>query len=101
MTEQTPIADEATTTELFTDAELASALKVLSVVHQLDSADERHIAVRRATSNMFKAAKRYRKSQKRAEISAADRALIESTATGVVAHCSHWSRLGPRQIALA
>lgn len=68
--------------ELFTDAELATALKVLSVVHQLDSADERHIAVRRATSNMFKAAKRYRKSQKRAEISAADRAVIERTATG-------------------
>jgi len=82
MTEQTPQAATAAPTELFTDAELATALKVLSVVHQLDSDDQRHIAVRRATSNMFKAAKRYRKSQKRAEISAADRALIESTATG-------------------
>ena len=69
-------------TELFTEDELATALKVLAVVHQLDPTDERHIAVRRATSNMFKAAKRYRKSQKRAEISAADRAVIERTATG-------------------
>lgn len=82
MSELTPLPGQATETELFTDEELATALKVLSVVHTLDSADERHIAVRRATSNMFKAAKRYRKSQKRAEISAADRALIERTATG-------------------
>lgn len=82
MNELTPPPGQATETELFTDEELATALKVLSVVHTLDSADERHIAVRRATSNMFKAAKRYRKSQKRAEISAADRALIERTATG-------------------
>ncbi|MGP9527154.1 SDR family NAD(P)-dependent oxidoreductase [Glutamicibacter sp. AOP5-A2-18] len=82
MTEQTPKADAASTTQPFTDAELATALKVLSVVHELDSDDERHVAVRRATSNMFKAAKRFRKSQKRAEISAADRALIERTATG-------------------
>lgn len=82
MNELTPLPGQATETELFTDEELATALKVLSVVHTLDSADERHIAVRRATSNMFKAAKRYRKSQKRAEISAADRALIERTATG-------------------
>ncbi|WP_423299628.1 SDR family NAD(P)-dependent oxidoreductase [Glutamicibacter nicotianae] len=82
MNELTPPPGQATETELFTDEELATALKVLSVVHTLDSADERHIAVRRATSNMFKAAKRYRKSQKRAEISSADRALIERTATG-------------------
>lgn len=82
MTEQTPHADGAAPTELFTEEELATALKVLSVVHQLDSEDQRHIAVRRATSNMFKAAKRYRKSQKRAQISSADRALIERTATG-------------------
>lgn len=81
MTEHTSPA-AAGDPELFTAEELATALKVLSVVHQLDSEDERHIAVRRATSNMFKAAKRYRKSQKRAEISAADRALIERTATG-------------------
>ncbi|WP_159614139.1 SDR family NAD(P)-dependent oxidoreductase [Glutamicibacter sp. JC586] len=82
MTEQKPQPESAAPTELFTAAELDTALKVLSVVHQLDSADERHIAVRRATSNMFKAAKRFRKSQKRAEISSADRALIHSTATG-------------------
>ncbi|MEF9873812.1 MULTISPECIES: SDR family oxidoreductase [Micrococcaceae] len=82
MTEPTPLPLQAPETELFTEAELSAALKVLSVVHQLDPEDERHIAVRRATSNMFKAAKRYRKSQKRAEISAADRAVIERTATG-------------------
>ncbi|MGO2052520.1 SDR family NAD(P)-dependent oxidoreductase [Glutamicibacter sp. 287] len=66
----------------FTEAELETALKVLGMVHRLPSEDERHIAVRRATSNMFKAAKRHRKSQKRAEITAADRAVIERTATG-------------------
>jgi NAD(P)-dependent dehydrogenase (short-subunit alcohol dehydrogenase family) len=82
MTEKTPSPELAAESELFSEAELATTLKVLSVVHQLDSEDERHIAVRRATSNMFKAAKRYRKSQKRAEISSADRSVIERTATG-------------------
>ena len=82
MTEHTSAPASAGDTEPFTAEELATALKVLSVVHTLDSEDERHVAVRRATSNMFKAAKRHRKSQKRAEISAADRALIERTATG-------------------
>lgn len=82
MNEHPGLADSADNEICFTDAELATALKVLGTVHKLPSEDERHIAVRRATSNMFKAAKRYRKSQKRAEITAADRAVIERTATG-------------------
>ena len=82
MTEHTSSPAPDGDTEPFTAEELATALKVLSVVHTLDPEDGRHVAVRRATSNMFKAAKRHRKSQKRAEISAADRALIERTATG-------------------
>ncbi|WP_404289409.1 SDR family NAD(P)-dependent oxidoreductase [Glutamicibacter arilaitensis] len=82
MTEHPYLADSTGDDAPFTQAELATALKVLGQVHTLASEDERHIAVRRATSNMFKAAKRYRKSQKRAEITAADRAVIERTATG-------------------
>ncbi|MCW4466420.1 SDR family NAD(P)-dependent oxidoreductase [Glutamicibacter sp. MNS18] len=82
MTEHPPAADPVGENEPFTAAELATALKVLGVVHRLEATDERHIAVRRATANMFKAAKRYRKSQKRAAITAADRAVIERTATG-------------------
>ncbi|HAY43024.1 MAG TPA: short-chain dehydrogenase, partial [Micrococcaceae bacterium] len=82
MSEHPDLAEPTGNEPLFTDAELMTALKVLGTVHQLPSDDERHIAVRRATSNMFKAAKRYRKSQKRAEITAADRAAIERTATG-------------------
>ena len=82
MSEHPDLAEPTGNEPLFTDAELMTALKVLGIVHQLPSDDERHIAVRRATSNMFKAAKRYRKSQKRAEITAADRAAIERTATG-------------------
>lgn len=82
MSGHSDLAEPAGNEPLFTDAELMTALKVLGIVHRLPSEDERHIAVRRATSNMFKAAKRYRKSQKRAEITAADRAAIERTATG-------------------
>ncbi|GAA4365506.1 SDR family oxidoreductase [Paeniglutamicibacter cryotolerans] len=72
MTEQHP----------FTAADLDAALRVLGTVHTLDETDDRYIAVRRATGKMFKAAKRHRKTTKRAEIADADRATVERTATG-------------------
>ena len=82
MTENYPAADAAGNDEIFTDAELQAALKVLGQVHRLEPEDERHVAVRRATGKMFKAAKRHRKNEKRSAINAADRAVVERTATG-------------------
>jgi NAD(P)-dependent dehydrogenase (short-subunit alcohol dehydrogenase family) len=82
MTENYPAADAAGNDEIFTDAELQAALKVLGQVHRLDAEDERHVAVRRATGKMFKSAKRHRKNEKRSAINAADRAVVERTATG-------------------
>ena len=82
MTENYPAADAAGNDKLFTAEELETALKVLGQVHRLDAEDERHIAVRRATGKMFKSAKRHRKNEKRSAINAADRAVVERTATG-------------------
>ena len=83
MTENFSEADQAGTDELFTAAELEAAIKVLGLVHRLfEPEDERHVAVRRATGKMFKAAKRHRKNEKRSAINAADRAVVERTATG-------------------
>lgn len=82
MTENFSEAEQAGTDELFTAAELEAAIKVLGLVHQLEPEDERHVAVRRATGKMFKSAKRHRKNEKRSAINAADRAVVERTATG-------------------
>jgi NAD(P)-dependent dehydrogenase (short-subunit alcohol dehydrogenase family) len=61
---------------------LKVTLDVLAELHQLDESHPDFIAVRRATSHMFKAAKKWRRAEKRAEIADADRAVVAATATG-------------------
>ena len=66
----------------FTDDDLATALRVLDQAGSLDEEDPSYVALRRATGGFFKAAKRERRKAKRDEVNAADRAVIELTATG-------------------
>ncbi|GAA1727727.1 SDR family NAD(P)-dependent oxidoreductase [Aeromicrobium alkaliterrae] len=66
----------------FSDDDLATALRVLAQAGALDEEDPAYVALRRATGGFFKAAKRERRNAKRDAVSAADRAVIELTATG-------------------
>lgn len=61
---------------------LKVTLEVLDELHHLSEKHPDFIAVRRATAHMFKAAKKARRDQKRAEIAVADRAVVAATATG-------------------
>jgi len=63
-------------------ADLATTLRVLSTLHELDHEHPDFIAVRHATAHMFRAVKVHRRLAKRAEVLAADKAVIEATATG-------------------
>ncbi|MDQ4214992.1 SDR family NAD(P)-dependent oxidoreductase [Microbacterium sp. ASV81] len=63
-------------------ADLATTLRVLAALHEIDQDHPDFITVRRATSAMFKAAKRVRRREIRDAIAAADRAVIAATATG-------------------
>lgn len=63
-------------------ADLATTLRVLAELHELDQEHPDFITVRRATSAMFKAAKRVRRREIRDAIAEADRAVIAATATG-------------------
>ncbi|GEK19834.1 SDR family oxidoreductase [Cellulomonas xylanilytica] len=63
-------------------AELDVFLRVADQISRLPS-DHPHLALaRRATSALFKAAKKQRRAEKRDAISAADRSVIHATATG-------------------
>jgi NAD(P)-dependent dehydrogenase (short-subunit alcohol dehydrogenase family) len=62
--------------------ELATTLRVLARLHDLDQEHPDFIAVRRATGHMFKAVKQARRRQLREEELAHDRAVIAATATG-------------------
>lgn len=62
--------------------DLATALRVLSTLHELDHEHPDFIAVRHATAHMFRAVKVHRRMTKRAEVLAADKAVIAATATG-------------------
>ena len=62
--------------------QLATTLAVLAELHHLDQDHPDFIAVRRATAHMFKAAKKSRRDEKRAQIADADRAVVAATATG-------------------
>ncbi|MCA1942339.1 MAG: SDR family NAD(P)-dependent oxidoreductase [Yonghaparkia sp.] len=62
--------------------DLAATLRVLSTLHELDHEHPDFIAVRHATAHMFRAVKVHRRMTKRAEVRAADTAVIEATATG-------------------
>ena len=66
----------------FSDDELATALKVLGQAQFLGEDDEAYVALRRACGKFYKDVKKQRKIAKRDAIAAADRAVVESTATG-------------------
>lgn len=62
--------------------ELAITVKVLKQLHQLPPEHEDVTTVKRAASHMYKALKQTRRLLKREAEAAADRAVIEATATG-------------------
>jgi NAD(P)-dependent dehydrogenase (short-subunit alcohol dehydrogenase family) len=63
-------------------SDLELALRVLKQAGALDDDDPTYVALRRATGGFFKDAKRERRRRKREAEAAADRAVIELTATG-------------------
>jgi NAD(P)-dependent dehydrogenase (short-subunit alcohol dehydrogenase family) len=66
----------------FDEHELAIALKVLGEAQFLEEEDESYVALRRACGKFYKDVKKQRRLAKRAEVAAADRAVVETTATG-------------------
>ncbi|MGJ9414293.1 SDR family NAD(P)-dependent oxidoreductase [Aeromicrobium sp. CF4.19] len=66
----------------FTHDELATALKVLGEAQHLEDDDEAYVALRRACGTFYKDVKKQRRKAKREAVAAADRAVVESTATG-------------------
>ncbi|QFZ22156.1 SDR family oxidoreductase [Saccharothrix syringae] len=63
-------------------ADLEIALKVLAQVDELDTEHPDAVAVRRATAGIWKSLRKRRKAARRAAVVAADRSVIEATATG-------------------
>ncbi len=63
-------------------ADVATTLRVLATLHEMDRDDPHYVAVRQATANMFKEVKLASRKAKHARIQAADRAVIAATATG-------------------
>lgn len=66
----------------FSDDELATALRVLDAAQFLGEDDEAYVALRRACGSFYKDVKKQRKIARRNAIAAADRAVVEATATG-------------------
>ena len=62
--------------------DLAATLRVLAQLHEFDREHPDYIAVRQATSHMFKASKVARRRELRQQVQDADRAVIAATATG-------------------
>ena len=62
--------------------DLATTLRVLTELHEIDNEHPDFIAVRRATAAMFKAVKRVRRKEIREAIAEADKAVVARTATG-------------------
>ena len=62
--------------------ELAVALKVLKAAEQLIEDDPDFVALRRACGKFYKNVKKHRRLDKRAQVAAADRAVVSVTATG-------------------
>lgn len=63
-------------------ADLATTVRVLNQLHQLDEDHPDIVTVKRAASHMYKALKKERRTRKREAELAADRAITEATATG-------------------
>ncbi|MFN8079930.1 MAG: SDR family NAD(P)-dependent oxidoreductase [Kineosporiaceae bacterium] len=62
--------------------DMARALAVLAAVHELPPDHADAVAIRRATASIYKQYKQDRRTARREAVSAADRAVLESTATG-------------------
>lgn len=62
--------------------ELATTLRVLASLNEVDETHADFIAVRHATAGMIKAVKQSRRSEKRAAVAHADRSVVANTATG-------------------
>jgi NAD(P)-dependent dehydrogenase (short-subunit alcohol dehydrogenase family) len=62
--------------------DLAIALKVLAAAERLVEDDPDYVALRRACGTFYKNVKKHRRLDKRAQIAAADRAVVATTATG-------------------
>ncbi|MDM4761775.1 SDR family NAD(P)-dependent oxidoreductase [Galbitalea sp. SE-J8] len=77
-----PSDDPATVPAGIDPADLATTLRVLAGMDALDEQHPDFVAVRQATARMFKAVKRVRRREIRDAVAAADRAVVESTATG-------------------
>ncbi|MGZ8805164.1 MAG: SDR family NAD(P)-dependent oxidoreductase, partial [Microbacterium sp.] len=63
-------------------AELATALRVLAQMTDVDPAHPDYVTVRQATAKMFKAVKKVRRREIRDAIAEADRSVVAATATG-------------------
>ena len=66
----------------FDDDQLATALRVLEQAQFLGEDDPAYVALRRACGKFYKDVKKQRRIAKRDAVAAADRAVVESTATG-------------------
>ncbi|MCR4512436.1 MULTISPECIES: SDR family NAD(P)-dependent oxidoreductase [unclassified Aeromicrobium] len=66
----------------FTDEELATALKVLGEAQHLTEDDASYVALRRACGRFYKDVKKQRRKAARDATAAADREVVERTATG-------------------
>jgi NAD(P)-dependent dehydrogenase (short-subunit alcohol dehydrogenase family) len=66
----------------FTDDELATALKVLGEAQFLAEEDDAYVALRRACGKFYKDVKKQRRRAARDAVTAADREVVERTATG-------------------
>lgn len=62
--------------------ELATTLRVLASLNEVDETHADFMAVRHATARMIKAVKQNRRSEKRAAVAQADRSVVANTATG-------------------
>ncbi|MDQ3155769.1 MAG: SDR family NAD(P)-dependent oxidoreductase [Actinomycetota bacterium] len=72
MPQETPIDPES----------LSVALEVLAAAERLDEDDPDYVALRRACGKFYKNVKKHRRLDKRALVAAADKAVVNSTATG-------------------
>ena len=62
--------------------DLAVTLRVLASLHEVDEDHPDFVAVRNGTAHMIKAVKQTRRSERRAAIHSADKAVVAATATG-------------------
>ncbi len=75
-------ASEAVATAVIDPDDLATCLRVLEQLEQLDKEHPQSIVVQRAVGRMFKMLKRRRRTAARDTVAEADRAVVHATATG-------------------